>query len=56
MFVLGTNSQNPKRKILDSVRAITFDTLLCELKMSHFLNAPEIPFDYSALEVECALL
>ena len=56
MFVLGTNGQNPKRKILDSVRAITFDTLLCELKMSHFLNKPEILFDYSALEVECALL
>ncbi|MCR4658425.1 MAG: hypothetical protein K5770_19680 [Lachnospiraceae bacterium] len=56
MFVLGTTEYNKKREVLDKVRAITFDTLLCEVKMSDFKNAREIEFSCSGLEVECALL
>ncbi len=56
MFVLGAGEHSSKRTVLDKVRAITFDTLLCEVKMSEFRNAREIEFDHSALEAECALL
>lgn len=56
MFVLGTSGHNPKRKVLDPIRAITFDTRLCEVKMGQFQNVQEVTFDYEILEVECALL
>jgi hypothetical protein len=56
MFVLGTNEHNPKRPVLDSVRALKFDTQLCEIVMSNFRGAERISFDHKNIEVECALL
>ncbi len=56
MFVLGTSKHNKKRAVLDSIRAITFDTQLCEVRMSDFRNVSDIEFDHEQLEVECALL
>lgn len=56
MFVLGTNESNVKRQILDGMRAITFDTQMCEIDMCDFKNVDKIDFEYSNLEIECALL
>lgn len=56
MFVLGAASCNPKRAVLDHIRAITFDTQIGEILMNDFRESPEIKFDYTNLEVECALL
>ncbi len=56
MFVLGSSEHNKKKAVLDGIRAITFDTTLCQVKMSDFRNVPDIDFDHEKLEVECALL
>ena len=56
MFVLGTSDHNEKREVLDEVRALKFDTQLCEVVMSNFRGAKRVEFDYKNLEVECALL
>ena len=56
MFVLGTNEHNPKREVLDKVRALKFDTEINEVLMTNFRGAQRIEFDYHNLEVECALL
>jgi len=56
MFVLGTNDRNPKRAVLDKIRAISFDTTLCEIVMSEFRGAEKVEFDPTALEAECAYL
>ena len=56
MFVLGTNDHNPKREVLDKISALKFDTQLCEVVMSNFRGAERIKFDYTKIDVECALL
>ncbi|MBO4324505.1 MAG: hypothetical protein J5845_03780 [Lachnospiraceae bacterium] len=56
MFVLGTNDHNPKRAVLDKIRAISFDTTLCEIVMSEFRGAERVKYDPAELEAECAYL
>ena len=56
MFVLGTNDHNEKREVLDEVRSLKFDTQLCEVVMENFRGAKRLNFDYTNIEVECALL
>ena len=56
MLVLGTSDHNEKRAVLDEIRALKFDTQLCEVVMSNFRGAERVKFDYTNLEVECALL
>ena len=56
MFVLGTNDHNEKREVLDEIRSLKFDTQLCEVVMENFRGAKKVDFDYTNIEVECALL
>lgn len=56
MVILGTNGHNPKKKILDSVRHISFSTQLNEINLSE-MSGKDIPeYDKENIEVECALL
>ena len=56
MLVLGTNDHNEKREVLDEMRSLKFDTRLCEVVMENFRGAERVKFDYTNIEVECALL
>ncbi len=56
MLVIGTDVNNPKYKVLESIRAVSFESELNEVIMTGIDQKTPEAFDRTLIEAECALL
>ena len=56
MLVIGTDDSNPKRHILDGLRAVSFETQINEVIMSGLSGKEHNGHSWNNMEIECALL
>ena len=56
MLVIGTDEGNPKRHILDGLKAVSFKTQINEVMLTGISGKERTEHEWSNLEVECALL
>ena len=56
MIIHGVNEHNPKKKLFDKVRHISFTTQLNEVNLSQISGKPIPAYDKRNIEVDCASL
>ncbi len=56
MLVIGTDINNPKYRVLEKIRSISFKTEINEVIMTNIDSKTPPSFDHCNIEIECALL